>query len=99
MFWLNRVALWSRAITSVAELALDARIFSNDQGLEGSINQEKNLTSTTRVDMAHLSSLITKRWQDNFDSGRLFGRQIKRSGYVIEDRKIRAHKKSGRIPN
>ena len=56
------------------------------------INQEKNLTSTVKEDMSDLSSLIHRRWNDCFDSGRLLKKQLSDAGRVIKRRKARANK-------
>ena len=95
--WLNRVALWSTPIICVAELALDARIFRNNQGLEGCINHEKNHTSTTKEDMSCLSALIVKRWKDTIPAAKLLARQIRRSPHVIKKRKNLAYKKNSGV--
>jgi len=80
MFWMSRVPLWCRASIHISELALDARIFSNNQSLEGGINQAKNLTSTVKEDMSELSALVLKRWDDCFESGRLLFKQLREAG-------------------
>jgi len=68
---------------------LNARIFANNQSLEEGNNQQKNLTSTVKEDMADLSSLIYRRWDDCFESGCLLIKQLHDAGRVIQRRKGR----------
>ena len=93
-FWLNRVGVWAYPIIDVAETALDARIYLNNQSLEGTANQEKNLTSTVQEYVIDVSALMHKHWEDCFQSGRLLVRQIRHSSSVVKSRKIRAKRKS-----
>ena len=95
MYWVNRAPLWALASVNITETALDARIFPNNQGLEGSINQQKTHTSTVKEDMHELSAIIHRRWNDTFESGRLLRKQLKDAGRVIRRRKGRAIKKAG----
>ena len=92
--WLSRAPLWSKAVITVAELALGARLFFNNQGLEGKICYEKHGVSTVKEDMADASSLVIRRWQDCLRGGRMFGRQARRASSIISDRKIRSAKNS-----
>ena len=86
MFWGNHIPLWAHPSITIAKLALDARIFANNQSSEGGFNQQKNLTSTVKEDMADLSSLIYRRWDDCFESGRLLIKQLCDAGRVVQRR-------------
>ena len=92
--WGDRVGLWCNAIIKVVEESLDARVWPNNQGIEGTFNAEKNHTSTAKTDTADLSSLISARWRDNYQGSRLLVKQLRRSEHVIEDKKKRVQKKS-----
>ena len=68
-------------------------IYSNNQSLEGSFNQEKNQTSSVDEDMSSIPSLFLRRWDDSIETGRLLSRQASRCSSVVNDREKKAKKK------
>jgi len=89
--WINRAALWSQQVIDVAETSMDARIFTSNQGLEGTFRAEKHEVSTVQEDFRdiHIPSMIHRRSDDCYQSGRLFAAQIKKSEALIESRRKR----------
>ena len=61
-------------------------LYSNNQGLEGSFNYEKNHVSTHRGDMSSIPEFIHRRWNDNVEAGRLLSRQLSTSHSRIKKR-------------
>jgi len=91
--WMSRSALWSQQPISVAEKAMDARIFNNNQSLEGTFCFEKHGVSSVAEDFGDISSMVHRRYNDSIEEGRLFAMQIKKSEALLESRRSKRHKK------
>ena len=87
--WLSSSALWSEHIINVAEKALDARIFTSNQSLEGTFRSEKHEVSTVKQDFSDIPSTIHRRYNDYIEDGRLFAVQVKKSEALLESRRRR----------
>lgn len=93
MEWLSHPALWTQQIINVAESAMDARIFNNNQSLEGTFRSEKHEVSTVKEDFGDIPSTIHRRYTDYIESGKLFAMQIKKSETLLESRRRRKYAK------
>ena len=93
MEWLSNSAFWSEHIINVAEKALDARIFTSNQSLEGTFRSEKHEVSTVKQDFSDIPSTIHRRYDDYIEGGRLFAVQIKKSEALLESRRRRSRAK------
>ena len=91
-YWMNRIGLWASPLMEITQQALNARIFTSNQGVEGTFNYEKNQVSTFNEDTADIASLVNRRSQDNIENGRMLRCQIGESRLVISARKRRKAK-------
>lgn len=87
--WVSRAPLWSQQVIDVAEAALDARIFSSNQSVEGTFRSEKHEVSTVNEDFQDIPSLINRRHEDSVTDGKLFAVQVKKSEALLESRRRR----------
>ena len=94
--WVDKVALWGAPINSVAEKALDRRIFSTSMSCEGQINGEKTFTSHFKETFACVESFIDRRWTDSIERERMLVKQLKELNPVLDQRKKKNHNKKKR---
>ena len=92
--WLNRVGLWNEGIIAVANMAMDAKSFSNNQCSEGFIRGVKD-TTTFPEDVRSIADLIDRRYEDSIGMGMLVSNQIDEICGRVEGRRNRA-KTTGR---
>lgn len=92
--WAARLPLWSNAIISLTETAMNVRLYGNNQGVEGGINQEKNLTSDVKEYTSTGAQLIHRRFDDFVQGGKLVAHQYRVVESEVVKRKERAEKKS-----
>jgi len=90
---MSRSALWSQQPISVVEKAMDARIFNNNQSLEGTFCCEKHGVSTVAEDFGDIPSMVHRRYNDSIEEGRLFAMQIKKSEALLKSRRLKRQKK------
>ena len=94
--WVDKVALWGAPITSVAEKALDSRIFSTSMSCEGQINGEKTFTSHFNETFACVESFVDRRWKDSIERERMLVKQLKELNPVLDQRKKKNDNKKKR---